>query len=346
MKKWLLPLILSVALVTASCAQKEEEAAPPVEPQPEVQEEQEEPEQEPEEEEKPPFTAPLTGKGSETEINNRILMVMFGNNPEARPQSGLNKADMVYEILAEGTITRLVGFFQSQVPEVIGPVRSIRSYFVDLAQGLNAIMVNVGRSNQAHALITTKAYDDIDEIYTSGASFWRESFRKAPNNVYTNIDKLNEAIEAKKFRAESETLPLLFKDPEEAPVGQDANVVKVNYSSRYGVTYTYDAEKKVYKRSLGDSPHVDLTTGDQLTATNIIIAKTPHKVLDNAGHLQVDLNGPGEGWIIQQGKLQEIEWTRKNGMIRAYVDAKEVALYPGQTWVHVIPTVGSSVEYN
>ncbi len=337
-------IILVLIVVVTGCAKKEQEVAPVEKPLVVQEEEKPEPPPAPEEE-KLPFIAPLTGIRSEKEIDNRVFLVMFGNNPEARPQSGLNKADIVFEILAEGSITRLVGFFQSSVPEVIGPVRSIRSYFVDLAQGLDAVMVHAGRSNEAHALIETKGYDDMDEIYNAGYAFWRESFRKAPNNVYTNLTKLNEAMEKKKIRTDSETVPLLFKDEDAEATGSEAKDVMIAYSSRYNVGYQYDEEKKIYKRNVYDDPHTDLTTGETLTATNIIVAKAPHKILDNVGHLDVEINGPGKGWYLARGKAIEVEWVRKDGMIRVYSNNQEVPMYPGQTWVHIIPTVGSTVEY-
>ena len=134
------------------------------------------------------YVAPLTGLGTNEELPKRVVMVMINNAPQARPQSGLDSADIVYEVLAEGSITRLVGLYHSREPKVIGPVRSIRPYYIDIGSGFEAIMVHAGGSPDA--LTTLKGMAHMDEIYNAGGFFWRENFRKAPHNLYTDLDRI------------------------------------------------------------------------------------------------------------------------------------------------------------
>ncbi|WP_164985184.1 DUF3048 domain-containing protein [Ammoniphilus sp. CFH 90114] len=349
MKKCLffvLPLALS--LVLSACgnddtASKTEPEPPQVE-QPQ-QPEQTEPAAEPEEQKETfKYTTPLTGMGTNDELPKRVIMVMVNNDPKARPQSGLDKADIVYEVLAEGSITRFVGIYHSDKPKVIGPVRSIRSYYIDIGSGFDAIMVHAGGSPAALATLGTKGMASFNEIGRAGPYFWRESFRKAPHNLYTDLDKIWDGSQKLGFRMEAEVPQLTFKDPEEEAKGTEAKNVEISYTSQYVVGYEYDSEQKLYKRITSGQAHKDLTTDEQLTAVNVMVLATPHKILDQAGRRDVNVFGPGKGYLFQQGKAQEITWERKGGLIRAYIDGKEVQMYPGNTWVNIIPSVPSLSE--
>lgn len=335
MKKLLILSLLLLGLSLSGCG-KEETATQPKPPAPQV--ETPEP-QEPEEPAKPTFkyTAPLTGLGTNEELPKRIMMVMINNAPQARPQSGLDKADIVYEILAEGAVTRFVGIYHSQKPEVIGPVRSIRPYYVDIGSGFDAIMVHAGGSPDALHTLNSQGMAHMDEIYNSGSSFWRESFRKAPHNLYTDLDKLWKGAESLGFRMEAEIPELTFTEESQEAVGSPAKKINVRVTGQYQISYEYDEALKRYKRFTMDKAHIDLTTKQQLSAVNLLVLASPHKILDKEGRRDVDVFGPGKGYLFQRGKAQEITWERKGGLIRAYDDGKEIPMYPGNTWVNIIP---------
>ncbi|MEW9670347.1 DUF3048 domain-containing protein [Ammoniphilus sp. 3BR4] len=348
MKKGLfLSFSLALSLVLTACgdddtASKTEPTPPQVE-QPVEQEPKEtaEPEQQ---KESFKYTAPLTGIGTNEELPKRVVMVMLNNAPQARPQSGLDKADIVYEILAEGAITRFVGIYHSDKPKVIGPVRSIRPYYIDIGSGFDAIMVHAGGSPAALQTLKGNGMAHLDEIFNGGGFFWRESFRKAPHNLYTDLDKIWKGSEQLGFRMEAEVPQLAFKDPEEEAAGTDAKKVEIAYTSQYKIGYEYDSENKRYKRTTAGKIHKDLTTDEQLTAVNVMILAAPHKILDKEGRRDVDVFGPGQGFLLQHGKAQEITWERKGGLIRAYIDGKEALMYPGNTWVNIIPSVPALSE--
>ncbi|MFD1886742.1 DUF3048 domain-containing protein [Paenibacillus wenxiniae] len=179
------------------------EAVAPVAPAPEQQTEALTPELEP----KPVYTAPLTGEMQEQSDAARPLAVMINNAPAARPQSGLSEADMVYEVLAEGGITRLIAVYQSYHGDAtIGPVRSIRPYLIGIGDSLHALLVHAGGSTDAYAILQGGGREHLDEITNASAPFWRDSSRKAPHNLYTNEIKLREAA-AKKGYAEKVDIP-------------------------------------------------------------------------------------------------------------------------------------------
>lgn len=294
--------------------------------------------------ESPAFTAPLTGMPLEVESNRRPLAVMINNAPPARPQSGLSQADIVYEVLAEGGITRLIGIFQSQTDiEKIGPVRSIRPYLIQVGESYNGILVHAGGSPEAYSIIKNQGKQDLDEIGNAGAYFWREKDRKAPHNLYTSDEKLREGADRYQFSDEVKIPHYPFiKEGEvsgNAPSGEDAAKVDITFLlENYVVGYTYDEESKQYQRSINGEPHIDLNNDAVLTASNVIVLGADHKVLDDVGRLAIDLDSGGEAMLFQYGKVIKGQWVRSDGdVIRFMKDGKEVPLVPGTTYFNIVP---------
>jgi hypothetical protein len=284
------------------------------------------------------FTAPLTGLPVKEEIRQRPVMVMVENSPQARPQSGLDQADLVYEILAEGDITRFAAVFQSQSPGTIGPVRSIRPYYVEIGDGLDALIVHAGWSQDAMNLIADRNLAHFDEVYGDGKYYWRSSDRNMPHNLYTSIAKIREGAVNKKFRSDWNGPLLHFLKPGQLPAaGSAAAKISIPYLNGYNVSYEYNGDKGVYERFMNGKPHTDSLSGKQLEAANLLIVETEHRVVDSAGRREVDVYGPGQGWLAQAGTVRSITWERKEGIIRAYASGKELPLLPGRTWVQVVP---------
>lgn len=289
----------------------------------------------------PAYRAPLTGRPTEQPVTRRPLAVMINNAPAARPQSGLGQADIVYEVLAEGGVTRLVAIYQSGDETVrIGPVRSIRPYMIDLGESYHGVLVHAGASNDAFAILQRQHKEDLDEITNAGAYFWRDKSRKAPHNLYSNIEMLLEGAAKRKFAIEDENVPVHpFRGEDEPAEGTDAKRVEVKFQlNNYRVTYEYDDASRLYKRSINDSPHNDLDTGEQLTTANVVVMGANHKVLDDVGRLSVNLEIGGEAVIFQRGKMIRGQWVRKAGdIIRFVKDNEEIPFYPGITYVNIVP---------
>ncbi|WP_139492204.1 DUF3048 domain-containing protein [Brevibacillus dissolubilis] len=297
------------------------------------------------------YTAPLTGLGTDHPTDSRPVMVMINNHPKARPQSGLSQADMVYEVLAEGEVTRFLAIFQSQKPKVIGPVRSIRPYFIQVGTGFDAVLVHAGGSPEALETLAQSDFSYINEI-NNAPYFWRESFRRAPHNLYTNLDRITKAINAKGFRPTGEIpyFPFVAQDSQ-ITEGSPASKINITFHPSYKASYTYSAEKGRYLRFTQGQPHNDLNTNEQLSVKNLLIISAEHQVLDNEGRRHVDVVGPGDGYLFQQGKVRPVKWKRSGGVIRAYEDealTKELPLLPGNTWVNIVPDhpgLASAVTY-
>src|SRR5699024_7541769 len=157
---------------------------------------------------------PFTGLTTDEENNQRPVAVMVNNHPKARPQSGLSQADVVFEVLAEGSITRFLAIYQSEQPEVVGPVRSAREYFCELTDGYDAIYVYHGAANFVEQMIQERQVENINgaSFDNDGHVFKRESFRQAPHNSYFLFDAVNDVAEQKGYATEGDVASLSFSE--------------------------------------------------------------------------------------------------------------------------------------
>lgn len=292
-----------------------------------------------------PFKAPLTGMPSSKLIDTRIAMVIIENHNQARPQTGLDKADMVYEILAEGGITRFAAFYQSEYPESVGPVRSIRPYFIRLSEGFEALIVHAGWSPEAQSIIQKEKLPSINGLTWEPKYFWRIKERKAPHNMYTNFENIKEAAQKLKFKEVAKSPQFMFKGRNEEAKGEAATEIEIKYNSSYRVDYHYDSAKEIYTRSINDKPHEDAITKEVLSTTNLLVILTKHKVLDSDGRLSVDITSGGKGYLFQRGKVQEITWKNDEGIIHPYLNGTQLSLYPGKTWINIVTDGAPGVTY-
>ncbi len=264
------------------------------------------------------------------------LVVSIDNNPDARPQTGLSQADIVYEIPAEGGISRYVAVFYGQKVDVIGPVRSSRPYIIDVARQWDALFVHAGGSNDAYVYLKKKVVDYLDEIYNS-KYFWRDKSRKAPHNLYTSTALLAEAIADKGYKTGIEVEAYVWS--EEAPAfAEPAAWVKIYYPSAK-VEYEYDEASGLYLRYLKGDPCLDKGDGEQWKAANVVVQRVSSKVLDSEGRLEINLVGSGKAWLLRDGVVQEGTWKRTSpdSMTRYYdSNGNEWSLKPGQTWIQMI----------
>ena len=207
--------------------------------------------------------------------NSRPIAVMINNIGVARKvQSGVQDAYIVYELVVEGGITRMMGIYKDSDASRIGSVRSSRHYYLDYAMENDAIYVHYGWSPQAQADISSFR---INNINGDPSAFWRETNLgvSSEHTAFTSMEKIRATIDKKGYRKTSDQRTLLNYSVDEIDMSTMegavvANKVKIPYSSYY-VDYTYDAENKVYVRSpKGDNSAVDYVTKKQITPKNII----------------------------------------------------------------------------
>lgn len=298
--------------------------------------------QETDEEVELPYQFPLTGVGTKAEPEGRSVAVMINNHPKARPQSGLGQADIVYELLAEGDVTRFLAIYQSEKPEKIGPIRSARDYFIELAKGYDSLYIAHGYSPDAKALIDQGYINNLNGMNYDGTLFYRASDRKAPHNSYTSFENILEGAELNKYSMEEEptALPFLESNEVEALGGENTNSVMISYfsNSQFNSSYEYDEKLEKYKRYSNGELTADHDTGDPVLLDNIFIVETDHKVLDNEGRRSIDITSGGRGYLLQKGKWREVNWENIDGKILPIENGKQVGLVPGRTWINVIPS--------
>lgn len=360
MKKLLvLLLLLSMLLMACSGDKAKEEGKQNTEK--EKQQEKKEEQKKPQEPVKTPkeqyeslakgeIYSPLNGKKVAEDVKKqRPLCVMFDNYYHARPQASLEMADIMYEILVEGQITRYMGVFQSQEPALIGPVRSARPYFLRLALEYDAYYTHVGGSEAAKSDIRTLKIPDIDGLSAPDEVLWREKHRKAPHNTYGSFQSITGWADKMKYRKDYELKSWKFGyESGNKEFQKKAHEFKIIYKEPvkgdeigYFSGFKYDKEKDHYLRFVNGEPHVDEVSKEQLKASSIIVQRATTKVLDNAGRLSVNLVTDGEGYYFHNGVMEPITWKKDSDSDRTMYytkDSKELVFFPGVIWVQVIPT--------
>ncbi|MEO6513562.1 MAG: DUF3048 domain-containing protein, partial [Candidatus Saccharimonadales bacterium] len=306
----------------------------------------------------------LSGLLVDPTVNQRpVTGIMIENSTDARPQSGLGDASVVFEAIAEGGITRFLTLFQDTQPDYIGPVRSVRPYYEQWALGFDAPLAHVGGSPEALANIKTWGVKDLDQFYNSGA-YQRVSNRYAPHNVYTSIAKLNEIEAAKGYLSSTFTGFTRKKEaPYKAPAAATsttktktttkpdtrtvANAIDVAISSAlYNNHYDYDTATNSYKRSEGGQPHmvVDVTGAQkQITPKVIITLVMPYGIQSDGKHSEYGTIGTGQMFVFQDGTVTPGTWTKSaNNEQFQFVDNEghPLPLNPGQTWLTVVDAAG------
>jgi Protein of unknown function (DUF3048) N-terminal domain/Protein of unknown function (DUF3048) C-terminal domain len=289
-----------------------------------------------------PFQYPLTGIGSETEVDGRAVSVMINNHPKARPQSGLNQADIVYEMLAEGDVTRFLAIFQSERPEMIGPVRSSRDYYIELAKGFDSLYIAHGYSPEAKELLDQGYVDNLNGMQYDGTLFKRESFRQAPHNSYITFDNVLKGAKEKNYQMDNEpkSLEFLSKEEVKAIQGEKADSAMISYldNELFNVIYEYDEGLGKYKRYSNGELTADYKSGEPALLDNIFIAEAEHRVVDSAGRRNINLTSGGKGYLIQKGKVTEVQWENIDGRILPVLNGQQAGLVPGKTWINIVPS--------
>lgn len=348
-------LLCSMLLFLGGCGKKEEIQPEEEPPQQQQQEPEKEPEEESEKEKEP--EPDLTGKAintltglyiDEETAQRRPVAVMINNAPKALPQSGIASADVIYEALAEGGITRFTAVFREMEQiEKIGPVRSARDYFTYFALDNDAIYVHHGGSDGGYLAIKNRKVNNMNGMYDDDG-FWRDPERyRQPgmmeHSSYTNGERILDLWAKKGYRLEMEKLPMFsFYDEDTQPdTGQEASIVSLDYSYYQNSEFRYLPEKKTYERWQNGQPQIDDQTGETVETKNIIIQIVNGRVIDNEGRLDLDLVGQGKGYLVTDGKMTELSWSKQSySEPTKWTNSagSDLKLNTGKTWICVFPS--------
>ena len=297
---------------------------------------------------------PFTGIETTEDVSNRAIAVMVSNQVQARPQSGLTKADIVYEMLTEANITRFLAIYQSTMPELVGPVRSARDYFYTLANDLDAVYLYSGAANFINDDMDAKDIERLEaaRFPADGNPFVRETFRKAPHNLYVNFANIYDAIEKKGYATEATYEPYPFIEEDTEIEGEEATYIKVDYyGSEPVVEYKYDKKTERYTRWNDGETTIELESEIPIEMDNVFIVEAEHEVVDEELRRDIDIHSGGKGYLFQKGKVQLVDWENRDGRILPVKDGEIIPFVPGQTWINFVETnptskVKAQVEYS
>jgi hypothetical protein len=286
-----------------------------------------------------PGRAPLTGRPDPTGATRAhgALAVKIENTPEARPQAGLDDADVVYEEVVEGGITRFWAVFDSRIPSDAGPIRSVRALDPDLVAPLHAVVAYSGGTAPNVAAIRGATNTWVDET-NAGAAFYRTRDRLAPHNLYARPPLLL-------ARGPSGEPPPLFsyQAAGPAPVGTPVRAVTLGFAPPYDVTYTYAPTTRTWVRSYHGVPH-RAASGRVVAPTNVVVQFVDYT---GGGAAQLLGDGPDQAaWVLTAGHLVEGHWSKPNATTPTrFTDRTGVpiGLHPGATWVELLP-IGAAVR--
>lgn len=287
---------------------------------------------------------PFTGEATKDAIDNRAVAVMVSNVEAARPQTGLTKADIVFEMLTESNITRFMAIYQSEKPEVVGPVRSAREYFFTLADNYDALYVYSGAANFVNDMIASRGIEHIEggNYDDDGHLIVRETFRKAPHNMYLLFGAVDEVAESKGYETTMDYEPMSFLKEDEALPGYDYTdgaYAKIDYyGSKPIVEYEYDESNDNYARISDGEPTVELESEVPIEIDNVLIVEADHRVIDEEQRRAIDIESGGKAILLQRGKALELEWENQDGRIVPVKDGAVVPFVPGKTWINFVQT--------
>lgn len=280
----------------------------------------------------------LSGLQVDPTLNNKpVTGIMIENSEAARPQSGLSEASVVYEAIAEGGITRFLALYQDTSPGDVGPIRSVRPYYLQWALGFDAPLAHVGGSPEALNDIRAWGAKDLDQFFNSGA-YHRITSRYAPHNVYTAVDTLTQLSIAKGYTASTFT-PWVRKVEAASKLPTARSIDLILSGPLYNVHYDYDATTNSYKRSEGGAPHLDANGNVQISPKVIIGLVTPYGIQSDGKHSDYGTIGSGAAYVYQDGLVSIGSWHKaddKGPMTFTDAAGKPLALNAGQTWLTAV----------
>ena len=290
------------------------------------------------------------------------LAVMLDNLATgARPQVNLDKADLVFEAVAEGGITRFLAVYWRNDPGIIEPVRSARVYYLDWAAELDAIFIHWGfaRSNgpaDVPSAISGLGLRHLDALYLGHPLFERDPHRAGPHNGIANSGALWERAESNGWSGPPAIEPWTFKEDDPAR-DKAANVLMADsvnigfggpFFSNYAVHWKYQRSTNSYLRTMGGVPHRDGASGERIRAKNVAVMVTGVRSAgDGTSHLLYRTTGSGAAVVFQDGVAIEGSWEKPSATERTrFYDAagNEIAFNRGQTWIEVL-AVGDLLDY-
>ena len=273
--------------------------------------------------------------------NTRPIAFMIDNNINAMPQAGLQQADLIYEMIVEGGETRLMIVMKDKDVSKVGPLRSSRHNFLDYALENDAIYVHYGWSPLARSDISEMSVNNINGIYESASSFWRDSSRYSPHNAVTSTANVLKIAQRKEYKTttKKDTVLNYVVDEVNLENGKVADSVTIPYSENNTVKYTYDSENKVYTRYSRGKKIFTFRKKINLAKLKII-SFAYNTSIDSYGRQNIDNVKTLDGYYITNGKAIPIKCEKKSRSSQTIykdLEGKEIDVNDGKTFIQICP---------
>ena len=286
--------------------------------------------------ETPTSFAPLTGLADPLGLaqGRCAVTVKIDNTPEAQPHYGLEQADVVYEEVVEASITRLAAVFNSQAPDRVGPVRSVRRTDQSLVWPLRGIFAYSGGAPYAIESINTAPVTQLDET-RAGPMMFRDPARSAPHDLYAHVDQMYS-------RCTDPPPPALFtyRPSDVRSAGDPVASLRVGFERGYAVTWNWDSASGTWRRWMFGAPET-AASGVQLASANVVVMFTHYTGGVGEVGAEATLTGQGDAWVCTEGGVTKGSWLRPDKSKPAQLlDAarQPILLTPGPTWVELPDT--------
>ncbi len=287
--------------------------------------------------------------------NDRPIAVMIDNNIGEIRHAGLQDAYIVYEMIVEGGLTRFMALYKDKRPNVVGPVRSARNYFLDYALEHDAIYTHFGWSDSAEQDVSTLGVNNINGMVDTSC-FARDRNLPSPHNVFVSIDNVKNYLSNKQYSSTSAGWQVLNYTTEDVELNKDetgeqstveglttATKVSIEYSGTENRTYAYDSVNQYYLRSQNGKAQLERKSEQQLNVKNIIIMRVENRTIDGEGRQELKTVGSGTGYYITNGYGKPINWSKSSRTAKTkftYQDGTEVKIADGNTFIQIVPTSG------
>jgi hypothetical protein len=291
--------------------------------------------------------AALTGETIEAgSLARPSLSAKIDNHPSARPQVGIDEADIVFEELVEGGLTRYLAVWHSVLPAEIGPVRSVRPMDPEIVSPFGGVFAySGGQVRFIQAMQEAPVYNAIHGQPDTEATFYRTSAKVAPHNVLVKApeliaEHLDLAAPQKMFDyADSvdQTSAVLTGDPFAS--------VNTRFSGFSSPTWEWDGTLGMFLRYQTNGAADSASSGTQLFANNVVILQVGIDVIEDIPTTR--LVNQGKGWIATGGSIVEISWskaTAESPIVLTTADGQAVLLSQGNTWIELVPNENSDVD--
>ncbi len=279
------------------------------------------------------------------------IAVMVSNHVHARPASNLSQADVVYEALVEGGITRLLAIYWSREPNKVGPIRSARQYYLEWLSPYDPIFVYDGFAMSDNPKVDAAGNITkygLKSMYVEGA--WRVADRVSPHNEYSSTVRTWEIAEARGWTGLPQIQSWNFKSDARVDDRNDRFEGKISFSNseQYNVTWEYEKDTNMYYRYIGGISDVDLETGQQISAKNVIVQEVKVEgPVDSYNRLIITTTGTGPVAVLQDGKVIYGKWKKDDRTSRTQFydnNDNKIELNRGVTWISAVRNLQSNFD--